>query len=625
MPDIKIIKANSKLNERGKEKHSKLRVAAYCRVSTDDEEQISSYNSQMQYYNEFINKNPEWKMVGIYADKAITGTSTEKRVDFMRMINDCLNGDIDMVITKSISRFARNTVDTLHYVRILKEKGVAIFFEEEHINTLSMDGELMLTVLSSVAQQEVHNTSAHVKKGLKMRMQRGELVGFQGCLGFDYHKEDKSMSVNQEEAKIVKRIYARYLEGAGCKVIARELTEDKIKTKSGKTHWCEAVVRTVLRNEKYAGDVLLGKSFTVDPLTKKRLKNLGEVDKFYIENHHEAIVSKEDFLKVQAILDSRACPKRVIDGKRQHKLGGMYTFSSKIKCGLCGDSYSRRTVHRKKRDKIIWQCMEFSKRGRRGCENSKAVPNEVLESGFLTAYNLLCGDLKSSFKAVYDEIEKEFDLDKISKEIEKKESDLEKLKSKKAKLIDLKLADSMDDSTYKESFDEICKKIDKTKNDIETLKENNTKIKDKKLNLEKAKTILENGGPLEHFDKFIFDSICEKIIVGDKEDPFKLKYILKTKDVFKLSTADYFLKLCNPTKLDQMKPVDNDELLEEIERVESETSGCSNTINNTEPRLIKILEFDHFFKHCVFVKGEDGYLQKKTLRAVPVSVYYYMK
>ena len=150
-------------------------------MSTDDEEQINSYNSQLQYYNELINKNPEWKMVGIYADKAITGTSTDKRVDFMRMINDAQNGDIDMIITKSISRFARNTVDTLHYVRLLKEKSVAIFFEEEHINTLSMDGELMLTVLSSVAQQEVHNTSEHVKKGLRMKMQRGELIGYNGC------------------------------------------------------------------------------------------------------------------------------------------------------------------------------------------------------------------------------------------------------------------------------------------------------------------------------------------------------------------------------------------------------------------------------------------------------------
>ncbi len=574
MPDIKIIKATSKLNERGKEKSSKLRVAAYCRVSTDDEEQISSYNSQMQYYNELINKNPEWKMVGIYADKAITGTSTEKRADFMRMINDCQNGDIDMVITKSISRFARNTVDTLHYVRLLKEKGVAIFFEEEHINTLSMDGELMLTVLSSVAQQEVHNTSAHVKKGLKMRMQRGELIGFRGCLGFDYHKEDKSISVNEEEAKTVRRIYARYLEGAGCPTIAKELTRDKEKTKTGGTHWTESVIRTILRNEKYAGDLLLGKSFTTDPISKRRLKNLGEVDKYYVENHHEAIISKEDFLQAQALLDSRGTPKRLLGGKRQAKIGGLYPFSSKIKCGICGSTYSRRALYRNRgKEKIMWQCMETAKNGRKGCPNSKAVPNDVLESAFVTTYNLLCGDLKTSFKAVYDEIEKEFDLDKISKDIEKKEADLEKLKTKKAKLIDLKLAESIDDATYKESYDDVCSKIEKTKNDISLLNEENTKIKDKKLNLEKAKTILENGGPLEHFDKFVFESICDKIIVGDEDDPFKIQIILKTKDVFKFNAADYLLKLGDPTRYEKMIPVDTSLLMKEAKEIEDNACG----------------------------------------------------
>ena len=274
MPDIKLIKATSKLSDRNKEKNSLLRVAAYCRVSTDDEEQINSYNSQLQYYNELINKNPEWKMVGIYADKAITGTSTDKRVDFMRMINDAQNGDIDMIITKSISRFARNTVDTLHYVRLLKEKSVAIFFEEEHINTLSMDGELMLTVLSSVAQQEVHNTSEHVKKGLRMKMQRGELIGYNGCLGYDYHPDTKEITLNEEEAKTVRYIFERYLEGAGCTLIAKECSKLGYKTKTGKTTWHESAIRGILRNEKYVGDCLQGKTFTLGPHLQKKTKKL---------------------------------------------------------------------------------------------------------------------------------------------------------------------------------------------------------------------------------------------------------------------------------------------------------------------------------------------------------------
>jgi len=185
MKDVEVIKARNTLSPRARTNFEKrLRVAAYCRVSTDTEDQLNSYKSQVKYYTELIKSKPEWSLAGIYADEAITGTQVKKREDFQRLINDCMNGDVDMVITKSISRFARNTLDTLKYVRMLKDKGVAVFFEEENINTLTMDGELLLVILSSVAQQEVENISANVKKGLKMKMQRGELVGFQGCLGF---------------------------------------------------------------------------------------------------------------------------------------------------------------------------------------------------------------------------------------------------------------------------------------------------------------------------------------------------------------------------------------------------------------------------------------------------------
>ena len=205
MKKVEIIKANRSLSDRNKNNmRSILRVAAYCRVSTDSDDQLNSYNSQVSYYTDLIRKNNEWDFVDIYADEGITGTQISKRTNFQRLINDCMNGEIDMVITKSISRFARNTLDTLKYVRMLKEKNIAVYFEDEKINTLTMDGELLLVVLSSVAQQEVENISANVKKGLKMKMSRGELVGFQGCLGYDYNVDDKSISINREEAEIVK-------------------------------------------------------------------------------------------------------------------------------------------------------------------------------------------------------------------------------------------------------------------------------------------------------------------------------------------------------------------------------------------------------------------------------------
>ena len=211
----KTIGANRNSNEASK----KLRVAAYCRVSTDSEEQISSYESQVRYYKEKIEERDDWKLVKIFADEAISGTKVDKREDFQRMINSALAGEIDLIMTKSISRFARNTLDTLKYVRMLKEQNVAIYFEEENINTLTMDGELLLTILSSVAQQEVHNTSEHVKKGLKMKMQRGELVGFQGCLGYDYDTKTKALTINKEEAETVRYVFKRYIEGAGATVI----------------------------------------------------------------------------------------------------------------------------------------------------------------------------------------------------------------------------------------------------------------------------------------------------------------------------------------------------------------------------------------------------------------------
>lgn len=306
MKEVEVIKARNDLTTRARGKTiERMRVAAYCRVSTDSADQLNSYKSQVAYYTDLIKKKKEWVLADIYADEAITGTQVTKREDFQRMINDCMNGDIDMVITKSISRFARNTLDTLKYVRMLKEKNIVVYFEDEKTNTLTMDGELLLVVLSSVAQQEVENISANVKKRLKMKMQRGEMVGFQGCLGYDYHPDTKTITVNEEEAEIVRYIFHRYIEGAGGSVIGRELENLGYKTKYGSSTWAQSTVIGIIKNEKYKGDLLLGKTFTVDPISKRRLENFGEEDKFYIQDHHEPIISEEVFEKAQEILARR--------------------------------------------------------------------------------------------------------------------------------------------------------------------------------------------------------------------------------------------------------------------------------------------------------------------------------
>ena len=302
--EVEIIKANNPFDESSKvRKVDRLRVAAYCRVSTDDEDQIKSYNSMVKHYTELIQNNEQWVFAGVYADKAITGTKVDKREDFQRLIQDCMDGKIDMVIAKSLPRFARNTLDTLKYVRMLKERKIAVYFEVEKINTLK-DGEFLMTILSSVAQQEVENTSAYVKKGLKMKMKRGELVGFQGCLGYDYDVATKSISINEEGAEVVRYIFDRYVAGAGSSMIARELNEQGITTIRGNS-WTSSSVMGIINNEKYKGDILLGKTFTVDPISKRRLENLGEEDRFYIKDHHEPIISAETFARAQEIRERR--------------------------------------------------------------------------------------------------------------------------------------------------------------------------------------------------------------------------------------------------------------------------------------------------------------------------------
>ena len=371
MAKVDVIKAQVSVTDRRRRSKSieRKRVAAYCRISTDSEDQLNSYRSQVQYYTDKISENVDWMMAGIYADEAITGTQVAKREGFQKMINDCMSGQIDMVITKSISRFARNTLDTLKYVRMLKEKDIAVFFGDENINTLSMDGELLLVGLSAVAQQEVENIFSNVKKGLAMKMSRGEIVGFAGALGYDYDPETKSISVNEEEAKIVQYIFKRYIEGMGSHVIAGELEQMGALTNRGNKSWYDSTVLGIIKNEKYKGDLLQGKTFTVDPITKRRLGNLGEVDQYLMKDHHEtvALLSKLDVDKhidVEIKLDeldltsaeskaTYAQIKQYILEKFDLKVSTLYIAQIKKKCGIALREHYNKS---KKEKQVIPQC-----------------------------------------------------------------------------------------------------------------------------------------------------------------------------------------------------------------------------------------------------------------------------
>ena len=284
----------------------KIRVAAYCRVSTDSDEQATSYEKQVEHYTDFIQANDDWEFAGIYADDGISGTNTKKREEFNRMIDDCMGGRIDMIITKSISRFARNTLDCLKYIRQLKEKNIPVFFEKENINTMDSKGEVLLTIMASLAQQESESLSKNVKLGLQFRYQNGEVqVNHNRFLG--YTKDEKGhLIIEPKEAEIVKRIYREYFEGKSLKQVGDGLMADGILTAAGKPTWRPEAIKKILQNEKYIGAALLQKTYTVDVLTKKRVKNNGIMPQYYVENNHEAIIPRNLYMQVQEELLRRA-------------------------------------------------------------------------------------------------------------------------------------------------------------------------------------------------------------------------------------------------------------------------------------------------------------------------------
>lgn len=628
--EVEVIKAKRNLTDRSKgKKIDRMRVAAYCRVSTDSEDQLHSYRSQVQYYTDLIEKNKEWVMTEIYADEAITGTQITKREGFQRMISDCMDGKIDMVITKSISRFARNTLDTLKYVRMLKENNVAIFFEDENINTLTMDGELLLVVLSSVAQQEVENISDNVKKGLKMKMKRGELVGFQGCIGYDYDPETKSISVNPDEVEIVKYIFTRYVQGAGSFVISRELNELGYKTKLG-NDWTQSTVIGVIKNEKYKGDILLGKTFTVDPISKRRLENLGEEDQFYIKNHHEPIISEEMFDKAHEILKkrgkSRSALHQVSAGKRE-KFTRQYAFSCMLECGFCGSNLSRRRWHSgSDYSKIIWSCVTGTKKGKKFCPDSKGIPEKVIEDAFIESYKLLCGDNREVLDEFIERVEVTLSESNIEKSIEKIDKEITSIESKKKKLLDMCLEDKIDQLTYEAKMEELSEKSKKLLVERQDYVAKQDDEKNLKRRTKEFKALLEKNQVLEEFDRGVFESIIEKVIVGEidengNKDPYKLTFVYKTGISNKVDPKiQQNTKLGESLKAELKKMCSHavDEVKEACSHILLDTCGDCGV--DTKERYLEILEFTHFVTFFSFNKIGENHKEKILVKKVTVVV-----
>lgn len=510
-----------------------IRVAAYARVSTDMEDQRNSYQSQLQYYTDKMNSNPKWIPTKVYADEGISGTQDYKRNDFMQMINDGENNKFDLLLTKSISRFARNTVDTLKYVRKLKEKNIAVYFEEENINTLDMQGELLLTILSSVAQQESETISSHVKLGLAMKMKRGELVGFHGCYGYNYDKLTKTITVNDEEKRVIQFIFEKFINGYGTSMITRELNEMGIPTKRGNTVWYENTVRKILKNEKYKGDLLQGKTFTVDPISHRRLENIGQEQKYLVQNNHEAIVDEETWNRVQEIFEEGS-----IKNRGERNIGSFkrfYTFSGVTYCAFCGRPATRKDWSSTLKDKKAWCCTTVVKQGRKGCNYGKSIPEEMLEKCFLDAFNVLCADKATIIRNFIEKTEPILKESNATTEIEKLNIKEHDLKEKLKKLLDLKLENSITEEAFKEKNYELERKI-KSVRKLREQRENNLNndnaVKDRIVEI---KEFLKNSQLITKFDKEIFKLLVDKVIIGeiDKDgnaNPYVINFILKTSE-----------------------------------------------------------------------------------------------
>ena len=360
-----------------------LRVAAYCRVSTQLEQQESSFEAQKNYYTEKITNNPNWKLAGIYADDGISGTDMKKRDEFNRLLQDCEAGKIDMILTKSISRFARNTVDTLNTLRILRKKGVTVFFEKEHIDTHADNGEMIITVLSGLAQEESFNLSENTRWGIIRKFENGTIMlNHNRFMGYTKGK-DGELAIVPEEAETVRLIFRMYLEGTSIAGIKRHLEKEGILTVTGRKIWNEGTISKMLSNEKYMGDALLQKSYTADFLTKTRKKNNGEMRQYYITDNHEGIVAKEIYYAVQREKQRRAERRKpaVTRRTKEKKKGysSKYILSNLLVCGECGQPYRRITWTRNGVKRIVWRCSNRVEHGTEYCKNSPTLDEEALQ------------------------------------------------------------------------------------------------------------------------------------------------------------------------------------------------------------------------------------------------------
>lgn len=385
-------------------------MAAYCRVSTDDEEQLTSYESQQNYYTDKIMTNREWTMAGIFADEGITGTSARKRPEFLKMIRLCKQKKIDIVLTKSISRFARNTVDCLNYIRALRELGIAVIFEKENINTLEADSEILITMPGAFAQAESESISANVRWGKRQAMREGKTIIQYNRL-YAYEKgEDGKPKIIQEQSDVVRSIYDQYLSGASLRMIKDRLEAEQIPNVTGGSQWTITAIRSILTNEKYCGDVLLQKTYISDCISRKVIRNTGQLPMYLVQNHHEGIVERKTFDAVQAEMARRSAGKS--PSKKNAPTGmtsyaSKYALSERLVCGECGTLYRRCTWSKQGRKRIVWRCVSRLDYGTKYCHNSPTLDEEPLQKAILAAINSVMSQKSTLIRQITSAMEME--------------------------------------------------------------------------------------------------------------------------------------------------------------------------------------------------------------------------
>ena len=511
IPPIAEMQGESRIDMRPK------RVAAYCRVSTDREEQEHSFETQKAMYTEMIMMKPTWQMAGIYADEGITGTVAKKRPGFMKMIEDCRKGKIDMIVTKSVSRFSRNNLDCLMYVRELKQLGIPIIFEKEGINTIQVSSELLLTLFGALSQAESESISMNVKLGIRQSLKNGNVrFSYKTFLG--YRKGvDGQPEIVPEQADIVRRIYNDFLAGATYLEIAKRLTEENVPTMGGGNRWFSERIKSILKNEKYKGDALLQKTYITDPISKRVKKNNGELPMYYVENSHPAIIERRIFDRVQEEIARRAGKKKVKQTGTKTELGrysGKYALTELLYCGECGTPYRRCTWSRDGKKKIVWRCVSRLDYGKKYCKNSPSVEESRLHNAIAAAITKKANSEEINIGGIMDHIESfgsQRDTDGIIQrqrriaEIEKVIDDLARLNSDEAQSGEL---------DYK--FSELYAELYSVKDELEEMQSDVSALDGDMLNeMREVVTGLKNH-PVEYDDKVVRQLIdCIKVMSAD--------------------------------------------------------------------------------------------------------------